>query len=131
MKIAVTGGSGEFGRKLVPFLHEQGHSVVSIDRIPPPAPGSERALLPEHVIADTRNFGEVVAAIRGCDALIHLAAHRSPGNHPDAVVYNENTAGSYNALSAAATLGIHRVCLASSVNAVGGAFSRSPRYDYF
>jgi UDP-glucose 4-epimerase len=46
-------------------------------------------------------------------------------------VYNDNTAGSYNALSAAATLGINRVCLASSINAIGGAFSRQPRYDYF
>jgi hypothetical protein len=34
-------------------------------------------------------------------------------------------------LSAAATLGIQRVCSASSINAIGGAFSRAPRYDYF
>ena len=46
-------------------------------------------------------------------------------------MYTENTAGSYNALSAATTLGISRVCLASSINAIGGAFSRTPRYDYF
>jgi len=46
-------------------------------------------------------------------------------------VYTDNTAGSYNALSAAATLGLKRICLASSINAIGGAFSRSPRYDYF
>jgi UDP-glucose 4-epimerase len=39
--------------------------------------------------------------------------------------------GSYNALSAAAQLGINRVCQASSVNATGASFSRWPRYDYF
>jgi UDP-glucose 4-epimerase len=50
---------------------------------------------------------------------------------PDHQVYVENTAGSYHALSAAATLGIRKVCLASSINAIGGAFSRAPRYDYF
>jgi UDP-glucose 4-epimerase len=83
------------------------------------------------MVADTRDFGQFVAGIQGCDALIHLAAHRSPRNHPDHVVYGDNTLSSYNALSAAATLGIKRVCLASSINAIGGAFSRAPRYDYF
>ena len=68
---------------------------------------------------------------RGCDGLIHLAAHRSPMSHADHVVFNENSAGNYNALSAAATVGIKRVCLASSINAIGGVFSRQPRYDYF
>jgi UDP-glucose 4-epimerase len=38
---------------------------------------------------------------------------------------------SYNALSAAAQLGINRICQASSVNATGSAYSRWPRYDYF
>jgi len=129
MRIAVTGGSGELGRSLVPYLVEQGHAVVSIDRLLPAASPARPAA--EYVVADVGNFGELVASIRGCDALIHLAAHRSPLDHPDPVVYVENTAGSYHALSAAATLGIKRVCLASSVNAIGGAFSRSPRYDYF
>src|SRR6202011_523388 len=51
--------------------------------------------------------------------------------HADYVVHNNNVAGSYNVLSAAARLGITRVCQASSINATGGAFSRRPRYDYF
>ncbi|HNP71539.1 MAG TPA: NAD(P)-dependent oxidoreductase [Kouleothrix sp.] len=131
MRIAVTGGSGDLGRNLVAYLLEQGHAVVSIDRALPPMPTTWPARRAEHMVADTRDFGQIVAAIRGCDALIHLAAHRSPGGSPDTVVYTENTAGSYNALSAAATLGITRVCLASSINAIGGAFSRAPRYDYF
>ena len=131
MNIAVTGGSGRLGRSLVPYLIEQGHQVVSIDRAlpqdmpPPPAPR------PRFQIADTRNFGELVACLRGCDAVVHLAAHAHPGLHPDSVVYSDNTVGSYNALSAAATLGINRVCLASSINAIGGAYSRAGHYDYF
>jgi len=131
MRIAVTGGSGELGRNLVPYLLEQGHAVVSIDRALPPMDFSRPRPWPEYMAADTRDFGEVVGCLRGCDAVIHLAAHRSPMGHPDTVVYVENTAGSYNVLSAAATLGIKRVCLASSINAIGGAFSRAPRYDYF
>jgi len=82
------------------------------------------------MVADTRDFGQLIAGIRGCEALIHLAAIRAPLNHPDPVVYADNTISSYNALSAASALGIQRVCLASSINAIGGAFSRSPKYDY-
>lgn len=131
MRIAVTGGNGDLGRSLIPFLLDQGHQVVSIDRaLPPPViPRPTRSA--EHMVANTSDFGQFVGAIRGCDALIHLAAIRSPATHPDSVVYIENTASSYNALSAAATLGIRRVCLASSINAIGGVFSRQPRYDYF
>lgn len=130
MRIAVTGGNGDLGRRLTPYLLEQGHAVISIDRGLPPAlpifPGDIR-----YLIADTTNFGEFVGSIRGCDAVIHLAAIRSPINNPDHVVYAVNTLSSYNALSAASALGIKRVCLASSINAIGGVFSRVPRYDYF
>ena len=94
-------------------------------------PARHRRNRPEFIVADTRDFGQFVASIRGCDGLIHLAAHRSPLNMLDHVVYADNTVSSYNALSAAATLGIQRVCLASSINAIGGVFSRAPRYDYF
>ena len=127
MKIAVTGGSGDMGRSLIPYLLEQNHTVVSIDRA---LPGSYVHGV-NFVVADTRDFGQFVASIRGCDALVHLAAIRAPGIQPDPVTYADNTVSSYNALYAASTLGIKRVCLASSINAIGGAFSRVPRYDYF
>lgn len=127
MRIAVTGGNGDMGRDLIPYLLEQNHTIVSIDRTLPNTYVKDV----DFIVADTRDFGQFVASIRGCDALVHLAAIRAPINHPDPVVYADNTIGSYNALSAAATVGIKRVCLASSVNAIGGAFSRSPRYDYF
>jgi len=131
MHVAVTGGSGELGQALIPYLLGQGHSVVSLDRVLP-ANSSGTARGDVHwLAADTGNFGEVVAGLSGCEAVVHLAAHRSPWGHPDTVVYTENTASSYNVLSAAATLGINRVCLASSINAIGGAFSRAPRYNYF
>lgn len=131
MQIAVIGGSGDLGRAVTPHLLERGHTVISVDRSLPaafPPPGAPR---PQYLAADARDFGEMVAALRGCEAVLHLAAHRSPGQSPDHIVYAENTTASYNVLSAAATLGIKRVALASSINAIGGAFSRRPRYDYF
>jgi nucleoside-diphosphate-sugar epimerase len=131
MQIAVTGASGELGRALVPYLLAQGHAVVSLDRVLPSVSFVPSAHSARAVVTDMTDFGQVVSGLRDCDAVIHLAAHRSPVNAPDSVVYIENTASSYNVLSAAATLGLRRVCLASSINAIGGVFSRRPRYDYF
>ncbi len=128
MRIAVTGGTGNMGRSVIPYLIEQGHSVVSIDRVPPQG---ERNWEIRHITADTRDFGEFIESLRDCDALVHLAAIPAPGGQPNTVVYSVNTISSYNALEAASLLGIKRVCLASSINAIGGAFSRMPRYDYF
>jgi UDP-glucose 4-epimerase len=83
------------------------------------------------VLAEMADFYALADAFAGCDALINLAAIPSPGRHPDHVVHNNNVVGSFNALQAAALNGITRVCQASSVNAIGHAFSQSPHYDYF
>lgn len=127
MRIAITGASGIVGRAVVEMALEEGHSVVGIDR---------RADAPIDVGVDllgvdVSDFPTLVGAIDGCDALIHLAAINGPGRDPDHVVHNNNVVASYNALRAAAEVGISRVCQASSVNAIGGRFSRWPRYDYF
>jgi UDP-glucose 4-epimerase len=130
MRIAVTGSAGRLGRAVVDLAVAQGHRVVGID-LPghPGAPSVTASAV--HRTADVRHYDQLRAAIDGCDALIHLAAHIRPGDQPDHVVHNDNVTGSFNALSAVAGSGIHRVCLASSVNAIGGAYSRRPRYDYF
>lgn len=128
MRIAITGGGGQVGRAVTALALAEGHSVVSIDRAPPPdraPPGIA------FVQADTTAYAEIARALRGCDALVHLAAITSPRHHPDHEVHNANVASSYNALRAAAEVGIARVCQASSINAIGGVFSRQPRYDYF
>jgi nucleoside-diphosphate-sugar epimerase len=119
------------GRALIPYLVEQGHSVVSLDRSLPQAVYPPANPQVHYMVADMRNFGEMVAAFHGCQAVIHLAAHATPLDAPEPVIYADNTLGSYNALAAAEALGIQRVCLASSINAIGGVFSHSPRYDYF
>ena len=80
---------------------------------------------------DVTDYGALVSALRGCDALIHLAAYLNPWLAPEPTVHNANVVSSYNALLAAEANGIRRVCLASSVNAIGGHYSSVPRYDYF
>lgn len=128
MKIALTGGSGGIGRAVAALALEQGHTIVSIDRAGPPAGARPEV---RYLTLDLADYDAVEAAFAGCDAVIHLGAIPAPGHHPDHVVHNNNVVGSYNALLAAAQLGITRVCQASSVNAIGHSYSRAPRYDYF
>ena len=128
MKIAITGGNGDMGSNLIPYLLERGHEVISMDlRLPENLWGRQS----KHIVVDVNDYGQVVGGFAGADAVVHLAAHRSPLHHPAHQVYQENTVGSYNILAAAAALGIKKVCMASSINAIGGVYSRSPKYDYF
>ncbi len=127
MRIAVTGGSGRVGAGVVSMALAQGHEVVNIDRAPGKDPDPRITF---HQI-DISDYDAFEQALRGCDALIHLAAHPAPIRYPDHVIHNNNVVSSYNALRAAAELGIGRVCQASSINAIGGVYSRWPRYDYF
>lgn len=127
MKIALTGGSGGVGRAIIDEALRQGHTIVGIDRVALEStpPGVEA------VIADICDYDALAATMAGCDALIHMAAIPSPFRDPDHIVHNNNVVGSYNALRAAAEHGIKRVCQASSVNAIGLSYSRTPRFDYF
>ncbi len=130
MRIAVTGGNGRIGRAVVALALAEGHQVASIDRTPSEQGDSPNANV-DYLEADLTSYSALEQSLHGCDAMIHLAAIPSPHGSPDYEVHNNNVVGSYNALSAAARLGIQRVCQASSVNATGAAYSRWPRYDYF
>lgn len=129
MKIAITGGNGRVGRSVVQETVAAGHTVVSIDRIPSDEIPKQTNV--DYIQADLTNYDAFASALTGCDALIHLAAIPAPGRHPDYEVHNNNVVTSYNALCAAVELGISRMCQASSINAIGAAFSRSPQFDYF
>jgi UDP-glucose 4-epimerase len=129
MKIAVTGGVGSVGKAIVEMASEQGHDVVCIDRVLPK--DETRRAGVTYLTAEIADYDVMVNSIRGCDALIHMAAIPAPGRHPDHVVHNNNVVTSYNALRAAVEVGIERVCQASSVNATGLAYSRWPKFDYF
>jgi nucleoside-diphosphate-sugar epimerase len=77
MRILVTGGAGYIGCVLVPLLLEKGQSVRVLDNLTYGGTG----LLPcfrhpgfEFVSGDIRDAGAVHDSLKGCDAIIHLAA---------------------------------------------------------
>lgn len=128
MKIAVTGGNGRVGRAVIELATAEGHTVVSIDHTQ--SQSATRAASTLEI--DVTDYAALTQAIAECDALIHLAAISGPGRAPDHAVHGNNVVASYNALRAAAEADVRRVCQASSVNSIGGRFSRwPPRYDYF
>ncbi len=136
MNIAVTGGSGRLGRVLIDQLLEHGHTVRSLDRVTPPESQAARLALPSpsplsFTDVDMNNLDALMEAVRGVDAIIHLAAFPGPFGHPPGLVYSNNTIISHNVLNAASMLDIRKICMASSINAIGHLASKEGRYDYF
>jgi nucleoside-diphosphate-sugar epimerase len=128
MRVVVTGGSGRVGEVTVRALTDAGREVLIVDTSPPTrelAPGAS------FVHASATDFDELRAACRGADAIVHLAGISKPAENAPQFVHNTNVVASYNVLCAAVELGISRVVMASSVNAIGLTWSRDPTFDYF
>jgi nucleoside-diphosphate-sugar epimerase len=119
-RVVVTGGSGKAGRAVVRELVEQGDDVLSVDLRRSPE------LVCEQLEADLSVFGEAVEALRGADAVVHLAAIPAPALRPDELTFRVNTTSTYNVFSAARLLGLRRVVWASSETILGLPFEREP-----
>lgn len=127
MKIALTGGSGVVGTAVIEQALARGDTVRSIDRADP----QKRLDGVDYLLGDLADYDRLLEVFAGCDALIHLAAIPWPFRDPDHVVHNNNVTGSYNAIHAAISVGITRICQASSVNAIGLSYGREAHFDYF
>jgi nucleoside-diphosphate-sugar epimerase len=117
MRVVVTGSAGKAGRAVVRDLVDHGHDVLAVDLARGDAPC-------EQLVADVTGYGETVEALRGADAVVHLAAIPAPGLRPDALTFRVNTTSTYNAFAAAALHGLRRVVWASSETVLGLPFDR-------
>ncbi len=133
MRIAVTGAAGRLGRHVVTRALDAGHEVIAID-LPAAVEGQQCA--DEHVggvewrSADVTDLEEVRAALAGAQGVVHLGALIHP-RYPEPLVTRTNVDGTHHVLVAAEEHGAAAVCLASSINAIGGVFSAAARYDAF
>lgn len=122
-EIVVTGGSGKAGRAVVSELNEHGYRVRNVDLAAgrdPDAPTLD---------ADLTDLGQTIEALKGADAVVHLAAIPAPNILPDEATFRINTMSTYNVFSAAVTLNVQRVVWASSETLIGIPFDREqPRY---
>lgn len=130
--VYVTGATGRAGEYIIKDLLDHGYDVVGVDKN---APGGTNAVRSQDYIfktADVTDFGQVLSTMKGCDAVIHMAAIPNPIMAPEHEVFRVNMTSNWNVLEAAEVIGIKKIVLASSVNAVGAVFSKgiSPR-PYF
>jgi nucleoside-diphosphate-sugar epimerase len=118
MHILITGGAGRVGRVLTERLVQSGHEVRVIGIEPDPQMQGV-----EYAICDILDYAHVREQMRGIEAVVHLAAIPSPRSHPGQQTFHVNTAGTFNVFEAAAAEGIKRIVQASSINAMGCAWS--------
>lgn len=117
-RVLVTGAAGLVGRGVLHQLRESETKVTALVRRDPGDLDVDRV-----VVGDTGDPDAMAQAVDGADGVIHLAAIPTPDNHPPQQVFASNVAGTFNILEAAGAAGIRRICLASSINAVGLTFN--------
>lgn len=113
-RVLVTGADGKIGRAVVEHLVARGVTVTGLS---PAWHGPTRAH--RTVTGDVTCEADVAAALRGADAVVHLAALAHPRLGTPYEVYRVNTGGTFNVLAQAGQLGIRRAVIASSINAFG------------
>ncbi|HYO89537.1 MAG TPA: NAD(P)-dependent oxidoreductase, partial [Candidatus Limnocylindrales bacterium] len=118
MRVFLTGGAGMIGRAVAAHLLARGHSVHMIN-----IAAETDAPFTTYAPCDITDYESVFAQMRGCDAVVHMAAVRNAMRAPGHEVYRGNTAGTFNTFEAAAKHGIGRVVQASSINALGCAWA--------
>jgi nucleoside-diphosphate-sugar epimerase len=118
MHILITGGLGRVGKVVTERLVQKGDDVRVIGiEADPHMQGIE------YVTCDILDYAHVREQVKGIDAIIHLAAIPSPRSNPGQETFQVNAAGTFNVFEAAADEGIKRIVQASSINAVGCAWS--------
>ncbi|GJF04727.1 NAD-dependent epimerase/dehydratase family protein [Pseudonocardia sp. D17] len=121
MRVVVTGATGNLGAGVLRALaREPGvGSVVGVARRPPPDPGPGVEWVRADVARD-----DLTDALRGADALVHLAWLFQP-THDPVLTWRVNVLGTLAVHRAAAEAGVSTVVHASSV----GAYSPRPDAD--
>lgn len=118
MNILVTGGAGFIGRHLVAKLLSNGHDVTVYDNFS----SSKKSPMGNVKIieGDIRDESDVMRAMKGAEAVFHLAAIKEIRNVDDDLVYSVNFLGSKVVFEAAKAQGA-KIVFASSAAVYGEA----------
>ena len=112
-RVLITGAAGALGKELRKSGPSLAKHVRLTDRV------ASTALSPDEEDRPFAldDFAAALAAVEGCDAIVHLGAQSTEGAW-DAVLHS-NIMGTYNIYEAARRHGVKRVVFASSVHAIG------------
>lgn len=104
MKIFITGSSGFIGGELVKHL-EQKHEIVTYD-------------ISNH--QDILDYDKIKSLMKGCEVVVHLAAHRKPYEDKTFKDYFEtNCQGTFNIAQGAMECGVKKFIYTSSTSYFG------------
>lgn len=117
MKVLITGATGGVGKIAAKRLYEAGATVIGFSLDAADIPGVN-----DFCVGDITNYAELLKALAGCDHVLHLAAFHMPYDAPEQEIYHTNVGGTFNVFKACAELGINRITVASSPNAIGYNF---------
>jgi dihydroflavonol-4-reductase len=125
VRALVTGAAGFIGSHVVAELVRAGAEMRALDR----APESERGRFPpagvELVEADILDRDALLRAMRGCDAVFHLAAVYSYSRAQAGAMQAVNVEGTRAVLDAAPRAGVRRVVHTSSCATCGPVAGRA------
>jgi nucleoside-diphosphate-sugar epimerase len=109
--VLVTGTGGQLGSYVAREL--EGRCAISGFDVKP-----SRVAIP-HTVGDITDAGAVAAAVRGHDAVVHIAARPNIWSGTGDDIVRVNTMGVWNVLRAAEEAGVKRVVICSSDSVVG------------
>jgi len=121
MQILLTGGSGSVGKAVVERLAGAGYAVRVIGRR-----AGVSVTGAEYRQCDVNDYAGLRETLRGCKAVVHLAAIPNPGQTTPEEIFRVNVQGTFNVFQAAAEEGIQRIVQASSINATGQFYGIKP-----
>lgn len=113
MKIAIIGGSGFVGSRLIDLLKKTNAELLNIDK-------RQSELYPELTeIANVLNVQKLTELLAGSDIVVLLAAEHKDNVSPVSLYYDVNVNGMHNTLIAMKENGISRLIFTSSVAVYG------------
>ena len=135
MRVMVTGGSGMVGHYVISELVSHDYDVLNADlarhgdlshsgtegasREAAVSMRDEWGTKVHFIRLDVTVYGQVVSALEGCDAVVHLAAAPTNVGFIEEMVFATNATSMWNVMRAAEQLGVGKVVLGSSYNAIG------------
>jgi len=115
MRVLVTGGAGAIGEYVVVELLRHHMDVTVLDLRPPQGSCTGADYIP----CDLTNLASAREAIRGGDAVVHLAAIPNPQKDPPERVLSVNLVSTFNVLESMRLNGVGRIVYACSESATG------------
>ncbi|MFF7196637.1 NAD-dependent epimerase/dehydratase family protein [Streptomyces sp. NPDC008079] len=121
MRVLITGAAGHIGGHVTAALLAAGHDLVLTDLLPVTEPRAARV----HT-GDLQDPALVREAMAGAEAVVHLGAIPHPNDTDPSTLFAHNCLTAHRVFEEAGRAGVRRVVAASSMAAVGLAWSPVP-----